>query len=300
MVDKGGLREFVCVVEQGSFTAAADELNVSASFVSREVKRLEERLDTRLLHRTTRSLSLTEMGKVFYQRGKEIQDALNSLEEEIADLQEHPKGLVRITATGLYAEKYVGPALAEFTNQYPDVSIDLDTTMNSRDLVTDGFDLAIRTGVLEDSTMIARTVAPRRIVTCASPSYLNREGTPDTPHDLYRHNCLLVPTMPWRYEIDGVNTTTRVKGSWQSDNVRTLIAAAVRGVGLVRMTDYYMEEELRSGELRVVLEEFEPKDVYTYIVFPARDHMPTRVRFLIDYLAERLRRTDPVTLNPSN
>ena len=299
MVDKGGLREFVCVVEQGSFTAAADELNVSASFVSREVKRLEERLDTRLLHRTTRSLSLTEMGKVFYQRGKEIQDALNSLEEEIADLQEHPKGLVRITATGLYAENYVAPALAEFTNQYPDVSIELDTTVDSRDLVADGFDLAIRTGVLPDSTLIARRIAPRRIVTCASPSYLDRKGVPNTPQDLYQHNCLQVPTMSWRYDIDGVNTTIRVKGSWQSDNVRALIAAAVRGAGIVRMTDYYMEEELRSGELCAVLEGFEPTNVYTHIVFPARDHLPTRVRFLIDYLAERLRRTNPVAVNPT-
>jgi LysR family transcriptional activator of dmlA len=123
MADKGGLREFVAVVEHDSFTAAAEPLNVTTSFVSREVKRLEERLGSRLLHRTTRSLSLTEMGQVYFDRGREIYRSLEVLEEEMADLQDYPKGLVRVTAAGLYAERYVAPALAEFTTIYPEVSV---------------------------------------------------------------------------------------------------------------------------------------------------------------------------------
>ncbi len=178
--------------------------------------------------------------------------------------------------------------------QYPEVSIDLDTTMRRVDLVADGYDLAIRTGVLEDSTLIATKVAPRRIIVCASPAYLDRAGRPGQPQDLYGHNCLVVPSMPWRFDINGVNTTLKVSGNWQSDNVRAMIAAAVRGVGLVRMSDYYMEDELNRGELEAVLEDFETPDAATWIVFPAREHMPARVRFLIDFLRERLQRTDPV------
>ena len=291
MADKGGLREFVAVVEHGSFTAAADALNVSTSFVSREVKRLEERLDTRLLHRSTRSLSLTEMGQIYYERGREIHDLLATLEADIADLQDHPKGLVRITAAGLYAERYIAPALAEFTMTYPEVSIELDTSMRSIDLIADGFDIAVRTGALEDSSLIARKVGPRRIIVCGSPAYLQQHGRPSTPDELLTHNCLTLTntSMQWRFESpDGVRLS-RVSGTWKSDNINALIAAAIRGVGLVRMTDYYMEDELKSGELESVLEDYEVRDVATWIVFPARDHLPTRVRFLIDFLAERLR-----------
>ncbi len=288
MADKSGLREFVAVVEHGSFTAAADALNVSTSFVSREVKRLEERLNTRLLHRSTRALSLTEMGQVYFERGREIHSLLETLEKDMADLQDHPKGLVRVTSADLYAERYVAPAIAEFTMTYPEVSIELDTSMRSTDLIGDGFDIAIRTGALADSSLIARKVAPRRMIVCGSPAYLAKHGHPDTPDDLNSHNCLVLPSLPWRFKYPDGARATRFTGTWTSDNVRALIAASVRGVGLVWMTDYYMEDELNAGELETVLEDFEVDDVATWIVFPARDHLPTRVRFLIDFLAERL------------
>ena len=159
MTDQSGLREFVAVVEHGSFTAAADALNVSTSFVSREVKRLEERLNVRLLHRTTRKSQLTDMGRVYYARGQEIRDLLDALESDMADLQEHVKGPIRITAPGLYADRYVAPALAEFTDKYPDVSIELDTGMQVIDIIADGYDLAVRMSALEDSSLIARKTA---------------------------------------------------------------------------------------------------------------------------------------------
>ena len=138
MFDRGGLREFVAVVEKGSFTAAADLLDVSTSFVSREVKRLEERLNTRLLHRSTRAVRLTDTGRIYYERAREIQDRIESLESDMADLQELPKGLIRITAAGLYAERYVAPALAEFMSRYPEVSIELNTRMNVVDIIEEG------------------------------------------------------------------------------------------------------------------------------------------------------------------
>ena len=292
MTDQSGLREFVAVIEHGSFTAAADALNVSTSFVSREVKRLEERLNVRLLHRTTRKSQLTDMGRVYYARGQEIRDLLDALESDMADLQEQVKGSIRITAPGLYADRYVAPALAEFTDKYPEVSIELNTGMQVVDIIADGYDLAVRMSALDDSSLIARKIAPRRIMVAASPGYLIRHGHPTEPAELRSHNCLTFPDMPWRFLYpDGVRTI-KVQGSWRSDNGRALVAAAERGVGLIRMTDYYMATHLRRGDLELVLEDYEVLDAATWIVYPAREHLPTRVRFLIDFLAERLKRSE--------
>ncbi len=292
MTDQSGLREFAAVVEHGSFTAAADALNVSTSFVSREIKRLEERLNARLLHRTTRKLQLTDMGRIYYDRGREIRGLLDALESDMAEMQERAKGLIRITAPGLYADQYVAPALAEFTDKYPEVSIELDTSMKVVDIVGDGFDLAVRMSALEDSSLIARKIAPRRIMVCASPAYLNRHGRPNDPEELRSHNCLTFPDMPWRFRYpDGVRSI-KVQGTWSSDNGRALVAAAERGLGLIRMTDYYLAAQLQGGEFEMVLEDFEVQDAATWIVFPARDHLPTRVRFLIEFLSERLKRSE--------
>lgn len=291
MFDRGGLREFVAVVEQGGFTAAADLLNVSTSFVSREVKRLEERLNTRLLHRTTRAVRLTDTGRVYYERAREIHARLEALETEITDLQELPKGLIRITAAGIYAERYVAPALAEFMAKYPEVIIELDTRMDVVDVIAEGYDLAVRLhGPLPDSSLIARKVAQRRVIVCASPAYLAHHGHPETPDELAGHNCLRLFHMPWRFAYPNEVRTVRVQGNWVCDNGRALVKGAVRGIGLVRFADYYMEDELRRGELQIVLEEYEVKDTFTWIIYPARDHMPTRTRYLVDFLSERLKR----------
>ncbi len=288
MVNQDGLREFVAVVERGGFTAAAATLDVSTSFVSRQVKRLENRLNIRLLHRTTRAVRLTEMGRVYYERSREILDRLEALESDMADLQERPKGLVRITAPGLYAQRYVAPALAEFTAKYPEVSIELDTRMGVVDIVTEGFDLAVRMSALADSSLIARRVASRRVLICGSPAYFARHGKPKEPDNLRSHNCLTLPDMPWRFAFPDAIRVVKVRGSWTSDNGRALVAAAVRGTGLIRFATYYVDEELSRGELVPVLERFEVKDAATWIIYPDRHHLPTRVRFLIDFLVERL------------
>ncbi len=182
MFDRGGLREFIAVVEQGSFTAAADQLNVSTSFVSREVKRLEQSMNTSLLHRTTRAVQLTEMGRIYYEKALEIHNRIEALESEMADLQDLPKGLIRITAAGIYAERYVAPLLAEFMTKYPEVSVELDTRMDVVDIIEENYDLAVRLhGTLPDSPLIARKIAQRRVMVCASPAYLMRNGYPKTP-----------------------------------------------------------------------------------------------------------------------
>jgi len=234
------------------------------------------------------------MGRIYYDRGKEIQSLLDALESDMADLQERAQGLIRITAPGLYADRYVAPALAEFAANYPEVSVELDTSMKVVDIVAEGFDIAVRMSVLEDSTLIARKIAPRRLIVCASPGYLNRNGRPKDPEDLRSHNCLIFPEMPWRFQYpDGVRSI-KVQGSWTSDNGRALVSAAERGLGLIRFTDYYMATQLKRGELEIVLDEFEVRDAATWIVFPTREHVPTRVRFLIEFLSERLKSSELV------
>jgi DNA-binding transcriptional LysR family regulator len=283
-----GIREFVAVVEGGGFTAAANALGVSTSFVSRQVKRLENRLQTRLLHRTTRAVSLTDIGRSFYDRSRDIIDRFDALESDMADLQKRPKGHIRMTAPGFYAENYVAPALVDFAIKYPDVSIDLDTRMHIVDLVAEGLDLAVRMSAPADSSLVARKVATRRLIVCASPEYLSRRGTPARPEDLRKHNCLNINDMQWRFAFPDAIRSIRVRGSFNSDNGRTLVAAAVRGIGMVRITDYYVRNEISRGELRPVLEDFEVSDTATWIAYPDRHHLPTRVRLLIDFLADRL------------
>ena len=287
-----GLKEFIAVVENGSFTAAADALDVSTSFVSRQVMRLEDRLDTRLLHRTTRAVRLTDMGRLFYERSREILDHLAVLESDMADLQQHPKGRVRMTAPGYYAERFVAPALLKFMDVYPDVSIELDTRMQLVDLVSEGYDLAIRMSPPVDSSLVARKVASRRMIVCASPDYLEQYGRPREPDVLHKHNCLSLPDISWRFAYADAIRTVKVSGGLMSDNGRSLVAAAVKGHGIVRFAGYYMQDELASGELEPVLEEFEVKDAATWIMYPDRHHVPTRVRYLIDFLVDELRAMD--------
>ncbi|MCK5499294.1 MAG: LysR family transcriptional regulator [Gammaproteobacteria bacterium] len=288
MSGQEGLREFVHVVEQGGFTAAARQLSVSTSFVSRQVTRLEDRLDVRLLQRTTRTVRLTEMGKVYYDRSREILDQLEALDSEMADLQEKPKGLVRIAAAGEYAEQYVAPLVAEFVAKYPEVSVDLESSMQIVDIVDEGFDIAIRMSALSDSSLIARKVEQRRIMVCASPDYLKEHGQPKTPEDLRTHNCLLFPDMPWRFKYPDRIQEVKVRGSWSSNNGRVLVAAARQGIGVVRFSEYYLEELINAGELEIILQEYEVDDAATWIIYPNRRHLPTRVRYLVEFLLEEL------------
>jgi DNA-binding transcriptional LysR family regulator len=287
-----GLTEFVAVVENGGFTAAARALDVSTSFVSRQVKRLEGRIDTRLLHRTTRAMRLTEMGRIYYERSREILDSFASLESDMTDFQQHPKGRVRVTAAGYYAERFVAPALLEFGEKYPEVTIELDTRMGLVDIVAEAYDLAIRMSPPTDSSLVARKVAPRRMIVCASPAYLDLHGRPKDPDQLRRHNCLTLPDMSWRFQFADAIRSIKVGGSLVSDNGRILVAAAVRGAGIVRFTEYYVRQEVACGQLEPVLEAYEVQDAATWIVYPDRHHLPTRVRFLIDFLVERLRAMD--------
>lgn len=284
------IEAFERVVRFESFTRAAQELGVSRSHISRQITALENRLDAQLLLRTTRTVTTTEVGRAFYLRCQDILGNLEDAEQAVVDLQERPRGILRVTVAGAYGEDFIAPASIEFMQQHPDLTVELDFSNRLIDLISEGYDLAIRAGTLKDSTLIARRISNRRLVTCAAPVYLERSGTPGTIHALTNHNCLLGTLQSWRFQENGRNFDLRVEGNWRSNNGRALLHAARAGLGLVQLPSFYVEEDLKRGTLTTVLEDFNPTDTGVWAVYPHNRHLSAKVRLFVNFLAETLQR----------
>ena len=284
------IEAFERVVRFGSFTRAAEDLGVSRSHISRQITALENRLDAQLLLRTTRTVTPTEVGRAFYLRCQEILGNLEDAEQAVVDLQERPRGILRVTVAGAYGEDFIAPASIAFMQQHPDLTVELDFSNRLIDLISEGYDLAIRAGTLKDSTLIARRISNRRLVTCAAPVYLERSGTPGTIHSLTNHNCLLGTLQSWRFQENGRNFDLRVEGNWRSNNGRALLHAARAGLGLVQLPSFYVEEDLKRGTLTTVLEDFNPTDTGVWAVYPHNRHLSAKVRLFVNFLAETLQR----------
>jgi len=276
------------VVEAGSFSAAADKLSVSKSHVSRQISQLENRLGVQLLIRTTRRLALTEVGRAYYQRCREVLNNMEEADQSVIDLQDTPRGNLRMTVAGAFGERYIAPAAAAFSKQHPQLSIDLNFTNHNVDLVAEGYDLAIRSGVLRDSSLIARRVAARKLYICASPDYLKKYGEPDSITALKKHNCLLGSLATWRFrEKTGAHTDIRVEGNWKSNNGSSLLEAARASLGLVQLPEFYVHEDIQSGRLVSVMESFQPSDTAVWAVYPSNRHLSPKVRMFVEFLVER-------------
>ena len=281
------IEAFERVVRFGSFSRAAEDLGVSRSHISRQITGLENRLDAQLLLRTTRKVSTTEVGQAFYLRCQDILDNLENAEQAVVDLQEKPRGILRVSVGGAFGEDFIAPATVDFMAAHPDLSVELDFSNRLIDLISEGYDLAIRAGTLKDSSLIARRVCNRKLLTCASPAYLQRNGTPASIHALTNHNCLLGTLETWRFKEHGRNFDLRVQGNWRSNNGRALLQAAVRGLGLVQLPSFYLEEALETGELETILEDFNPTDTGVWAVYPHNRHLSAKVRLFVNFLAER-------------
>lgn len=281
------IEAFERVVRHNSFSRAAEELGVSRSHISRQITTLEDRLDAQLLLRTTRKVSATEVGKAFYLRCREILGNLEEAEQSLVDLQEKPRGILRVTVAGAFGEDFVAPATVEFMQSHPDLAVELDFNHRLIDLISDGYDLAIRAGTLKDSSLIARRISTRRVLTCASPSYLERYGPPPNIHALTNHNCLLGTLETWRFQESGRNFDLRVQGNWRSNNGRALLQAAKLGLGLVQLPSFYLEEDLAVGNLVTVLDDYNPTDTGIWAVYPHNRHLTAKVRLFVNFLAER-------------
>ncbi|HBD02976.1 MAG TPA: LysR family transcriptional regulator, partial [Psychrobacter sp.] len=256
-----GISEFVCVAEYGSFTRAAKALGISTAQVSRQISALEKRLKIKLLYRTTRKVSLTEEGRVFYQHCRSVLDGLNAAEQAVSNLQSKPQGRIKLTAPVTYGEQQLLPLINDFMVQYRDIEVTAFLSNQKIDLIEGGYDLAIRIGKLRDSTMMAKKLSLRTNFVCATPAYLNQYGVPRTLDDLSQHNCLLGTRDYWHFVEKGIEKNLRVSGSIQYNSGYSLVDAALKGLGIVQLPDYYVQKHLASGALVSVLDNYrEPKE----------------------------------------
>ncbi len=280
-----GLVEFCAVATDGGFTRASKTLGVSTSFVSRKVAELEARLGVRLLHRTTRSVELTDIGARYYERATHILDEIGSLELDISEQQNLVKGRIRVTAGGLFGDTWVSSQLASFSALHPSVEIELDVTDRQVDLVREGFDLAIRHGMPSDPDLIVRRIGTRRIMVCASPNYLRTHGTPQHPSDLLEHSCLMGRRQPWVFRQDTNVFEVKVQSRWASNSGVALANACQNGLGIARLAENYFKSGIADMQFVPLLERFETDPQESVLTYPSRDRLPHRVRALISYLA---------------
>ncbi len=283
-----GVSEFVAVAEVESFTVAAKRLGISTAQVSRQVSALEARLSTKLFYRTTRKVSVTEAGQIYYQHCRQVLDGLEEAERTITNLQLAPRGKLRLTAPVTYGEKTIAPLVNDFVLRYPELEVQMKLTNQKLDLVAEGYDLAVRLGKLEDSSMMARRLSSRTQYVCASPHYLAIYGVPHTLSELEQHNCLQGNLDYWRFQEQGKPRNIRVKGNIRCDSGWALLDAALKGIGIVQLPDYYVQPALASGELISLLEHYQEPDDGIWAIYPHNRHLSPKVRMLLDYLSEAL------------
>lgn len=284
---------FVQVVDSGSFTAAANRLELSKSVVSKYVTRLENHLGAQLLQRTTRKLNLTEVGRAFYEHSKRGLLEIEEAEAIVSRLQGTPRGLLRLNAPMSFGILHIAPLIQDFLDLYPELSIDINFEDRKVDLIEDGFDLAIRIANLSDSSLVARRLGPCRHVVCASPTYLKRNGIPRTPDDLREHNALTFkyqdsPTQ-WQFlSDDGKVSNVPVSGSIQMNNSLALREALLCDAGITLTPTFIVGEDIKSGRLQAVLTQYQLMEISIFTVYHQRRHMSPKVRAFIDFLSSRI------------
>lgn len=282
------MRAFVTVVNEGTFTRAADRLGMSPQLVSKYVSQLEQHLTVRLLNRTTRRIHLTEAGTRYHQRAQQVLNDIDDMEDQLDDLQTQAQGLLRISAPVSFAIRHMVPLLSEFQKAHPAVGIDLQLNDRKVDIVEEGFDIALRIGHLKNSSLIAKRIAPVRLVLCASPTYLKQHGTPERPEDLGDHHYLQYSYM----NIDAGHAVQKWLQSSGRDDTRdmisnngdVLVAAAIAGAGIALQPTFIAGAAIKEGKLKVILPEHEPEPMALYAVYAHRQLLASKVRSFIDFI----------------
>ena len=289
------IQAFVAVVESGSFVGAADRLKLSKALVSRQVALLEDQLGTRLLHRTTRRVSLTSDGDLFLARSRELLQQWQEAMDEVSHRAVKARGTLRINVPFSYGVIRLAPLWSKFMEQHPDVLLDITLSDRVTDLVDEGYDLAVRIGQLPSSSLVSRRLSSMRLKLCASSAYLKSHGMPDEPQDLARHRVLSYSLLStgdvWTLSMrtdPGRIQTIEVKPAMRSNNGDTCTQAAIAGQGIVLQPDFMVDEPLAQGRLIELLPQWQAQEFGVYAVYPTRRHLPAKVRLMIDYLAKRL------------
>lgn len=280
---------FVRTADARSFTLAAGQLGLSRSAVGKRIVRLEERLGLRLLHRTTRSVSLTDEGAVFYERCQRILTDLDEVEAAMATRKQEPSGRLRIDVPFSFGRLHVLPLLHRFMGDWPQLAVNVSFSDRYTDLIDEGIDLAIRIGGAEDSRLMTRTLAPHRLVTCATPAYLEANGIPKTVEALADHSCLTFMhggrVADWRFTVKGRLQTMPVHGRFSAGNAEALRDGVLAGYGIGQLATFLVGDDLRNGRLIPLLEGYEIAGEPVRAVYPSPRHLSPKVRHFIDLLA---------------
>lgn len=289
----GDIALFLQVLEQGSISAAARRLDLSVAVASQRLKRLERELGVRLLHRTTRRLHPTPEGLALAQEGRVLVEELELLGSRLRQQGGEVAGTLRVTASASFGRQYISPLLPEFLAAHPGLRVSLDLDDRVADLIGAGYDLAIRIGRLDDSSLVSRQLAVNDRLLCASPDYLRRRGAPATPAELAQHDCVLLTGRDGRQEVwrlldpAGRPVDVRVRGRFESNYGEALRDAALAGLGIAMHSAWHVHRDLREGRLRVVLPDHPVPASGIHAVMPGRTLVPPRVRAFVDYLAGR-------------
>jgi len=291
------MRVFAAVVDAGSFVAAADALEMSKPAVSRHLAELEQRLGVRLLHRTTRRLSLTVEGEVFLARCRDLLAGVDEAEAEVSARGGSVVGVLKVSAPVSFGIRHLAPLWAPFMAAHPQLMLDLTLTDRFIDLVEEGYDLAVRIARLPSSSLVSRRLASTRMVLCASPDYVRRHGAPQRPADLASHALLAYSLLAtgdtWEFEGPGGTEQVKVRARMQTNSGDTCTAITLGGGGIALQPLFLVSGDLDRGDLVEVMPQWRAADLGIYAVYPTRKHMPPKVRLLIDFLAEHLREPGP-------
>lgn len=284
---------FARVVEARSFTSAAKALGTTTSAVSKRIARLEERLGARLVERTTRKVSPTDVGVAFYERCARILTEIDDAEVAVAQFAHEPRGTLRLSVPVIIGELHIAPLVPELATRYPDIRLDLSLSDRHVNMLDEGFDMAVRvSSSMNDSSLVARKLAPVKDVVVAAPSYLKKHGTPRTPDELGSHECirysLLSPQRDWRFRVGGRDVSIPVRSRLQVNSGGAIREAAIAGLGLARLPNFAVSRALREGTLVAILEDHVVDNLGIFAVHPAGKQPRPTVRAFSDFLAAKL------------
>ena len=296
---------FQLLLQKGTMAAAAQEMGITPPSVSKRLATLENRLGVRLLHRTTRRMSLTSEGEMYLDGGGRLLEELNELEQAVTGAKATPRGLVRISATLGFGREHIVPALSEFVRIYPEVQTQLHLTAQPVNMVKEGFDISIRFGDLPDSRLTARKLAANRRILCAAPSYLEKSSEPTSPKELQQHSCIILRESDetfgtWHLSHGARQETIKVDGSLSSNDGACVLAWALDGHGILMRSEWDVAPYIRSERLRVVLPDWSAPPADIYLVYPTKANLTAKTRTLIDFLLEKFKSNRADGLTKSN
>ncbi len=287
------LKTYLKVADTGSFTAAAERLDMTPQLASKYIRALESELGAQLFHRSTRRVTMTETGAAFYERCARLVDDFDELKADVRQDHCAPRGQLRLTAPHCFGGKYLVEALADFSAEHPEISATLDLTDHYINLVEDGVDVAIRIGSLEDSSLLARQIGMVPVVLCASPDYIANAPDLNTPSDLDQHACIVDTNFKaenkWTFLVDGQPATYRVEGRLKINSASGARTLALKGQGLLLTLRYMVDDDIRTGRLIPLLPDYMATKLAINAVYPPTRHLSARVRRFIDFMAARFK-----------